>query len=51
MDLLKINKAISELGDTKGQVFDGFHTFDELYYHRMVLFAVICRTYRIRPEE
>ncbi len=21
---------------------DGYHTFDELYYHRMVLFAVIC---------
>ena len=30
MDLLKINKAISELGDNKGQVFDGFHTFEEL---------------------
>jgi hypothetical protein len=24
------------------QVSDGSHTFDELYYHRMVLFAVIC---------
>lgn len=46
MDIMEINKAISELGDNKGQVFDGFHTFDELYYHRMVLFAVICRTYR-----
>lgn len=25
-----------------GQINDGHHTFDELYYHRMMLFAVIC---------
>ena len=25
-----------------GVVTDGSHTFDELYYHRMVLFSVIC---------
>jgi len=24
------------------QISDGDHTFEELYYHRMVLFAVIC---------
>lgn len=24
---------------------DGYHTFDELYYHRMMLFAVVCNTY------
>lgn len=29
-----------------GQISDGYHTFDELYYHRMVLFAVICNTYK-----
>lgn len=29
-----------------GQISDGYHTFDELYYHRMVLFSVICNTYR-----
>jgi hypothetical protein len=29
-------------GENKGQISDGYHTFDELYYHRMVLFAVIC---------
>ena len=28
-----------------GQVSDGYHTFDELYHHRMILFAVICNTY------
>lgn len=25
-----------------GEFSDGYHTFDELYYHRMILFAVIC---------
>lgn len=26
----------------KGKISDGYHTFDELYYHRMVLFSIIC---------
>ena len=30
----------------KGQISDGYHTFDELYYHRMMLFSVICNTYK-----
>ena len=25
-----------------GEVSDGFHTFDELYHHRAILFSVIC---------
>ncbi|MZQ97178.1 MAG: hypothetical protein GT601_05845 [Acidaminobacter sp.] len=25
-----------------GDVSDGYHTFNELYYHRAVLFSVIC---------
>jgi hypothetical protein len=28
--------------EAKGQISDGYHTFDELYYHRMCLFAIIC---------
>ena len=32
--------------DCIGQVSDGYHTFNELYYHRMTLFAVICNTYK-----
>jgi len=28
--------------ETKGGISDGYHTFDELYFHRMMLFAVIC---------
>lgn len=27
-------------------VSDGYHTFGELYYHRMVLFSVICNTFK-----
>lgn len=25
-----------------GEISDGYHTFNELYYHRAVLFSVIC---------
>lgn len=32
--------------ETKGQISDGYHTFDELYHHRMMLFSVICNTYK-----
>lgn len=30
------------MNEINGQTSDGYHTFDELYYHRMVLFSVIC---------
>lgn len=29
-----------------GEVSDGSHTFDELYYHRMILFSVICNSHK-----
>lgn len=29
-----------------GEISDGYHTFNELYYHRMILFSVICETYK-----
>lgn len=29
-----------------GEINDGSHTFNELYYHRMVLFSIICNTYK-----
>lgn len=32
--------------ENKGQISDGSHTFNELYYHRMILFSVICNSYR-----
>lgn len=32
--------------DNLEYVSDSYHTFDELYHHRMILFSVICNTYR-----
>lgn len=29
-----------------GDVSDGYHTFNELYHHRAVLFSVICNTFK-----
>ena len=29
-----------------GETSDGYHTFNELYHHRAVLFSVICNTYK-----
>lgn len=37
-----IAQCLKELPDNKGEISDGFHTFNELYYHRMILFSVIC---------
>lgn len=31
---------------SKGNISDGSHTFDDLYYHRMMLFSIICNTYK-----
>lgn len=35
---IKANKDEIEVGN----ISDGYHTFDELYYHRMILFSIIC---------
>ena len=46
--LSQAQKAINfvkELDGTVRNISDGYHTFDELYYHRMVLFSIICNTY------
>lgn len=40
--LNKYNEMESVNLKADGGTSDGYHTFDELYYHRMVLFAVIC---------
>ena len=41
------NKLIYKniLYDT-GKISDGYHTFDELYHHKTILFAVICSIYK-----
>ena len=40
-----INKQIQLLNDTNN-ISDGSHTFDELYYHRMILFSIICNSHK-----
>ena len=32
--------------DSKGEINDGYHSFDDLYWHRMMLFAVICNSHK-----
>lgn len=32
--------------ERKGLISDGYHTFDELYYHRMILFLTLCKIYK-----
>lgn len=34
--------------DDIGEISDGYHSFQDLYYHRMILFSVICNTYKER---
>ena len=49
-DLLNnINKTILEAKDKQlistKEISDGYHTFGDLYTHRIVLFSVICNSY------
>lgn len=38
-------KEILGVSDVK-DYSDGYHTFGELYYHRMMLFSIICNTHK-----
>ena len=31
--------------DSTGKISDGFHTFDDLYEHRVALFIALCKVY------
>lgn len=37
-----VNQVVEETD--KGKISDGYHTFNELYHHRAVLFSVICNS-------
>ena len=39
-------KILRDYGFIQGEVSDGYHTFNELYHHRAVLFATICNKYK-----
>ncbi len=41
--LESINDIIKNSGVHKGGVSDGYHTFDELYNNRMILFYMVCQ--------
>ncbi|HES9049746.1 TPA: hypothetical protein VPG36_001013 [Streptococcus pyogenes] len=46
-DLSEVQWIIdNKLNSSKGDVSDGSHTFNELYYHRMVLFLAILKIYK-----
>lgn len=40
-----LSNQLRVLGDESMHVSDGYHTMDELYDHRIVLFITLCRTY------
>lgn len=42
MNRLELVNTLIRTLDCKGEVSDTYHTFEELYFHRMMLFSVIC---------
>ena len=43
LDLIEsLQRERDERVSTPGEISDGYHTFNELYHHRAVLFSVIC---------
>jgi hypothetical protein len=40
-----LNKQIKELGSFGEDISDGYHTFKELYEHRITLYIALCRMY------
>lgn len=42
------NNLLESYPTARGQVSDGYHTFDELYDHRIELFIALCRMYKQR---
>lgn len=39
-------KFLRDEGISRNGVSDGYHTFEELYYHRMILFSLICKAHK-----
>lgn len=44
-DKLQIQAMINSL-ENPGSLSDGYHSFDELYFHRMMLFSIICNKFK-----
>lgn len=43
MKLQQVQEYVDALGENKSFISDGSHTFDELYFHRMILFLSILK--------
>lgn len=43
-----MSKQLLKEGKSRGEITDGYHTFNELYFHRMVLFSIICHDHAHR---
>ena len=41
-----LNDGIHIMREIDGDTSDGYHTFNELYHHRAILFSVICNTFK-----
>lgn len=39
---LKVENIENIIQENTDKVTDGYHTFEELYFHRMILFSIIC---------
>lgn len=40
-----VNKLLQSMHVDKGEISDGYHTFNELYEHRIALFIALCHIY------
>lgn len=43
--IVSLSRKDSIWDNHRGEISDGYHTFDELYHHRAVLFSVICNNH------
>lgn len=44
--IYEIENILEKFPEKIGEISDGYHTFNELYYHRMILFSIICNTFK-----
>lgn len=50
--ILEVQEGINNTPDNvRGNYSDGYHTFNELYDHRVVLFIVLLRHYSTHPKQ
>lgn len=49
-EVTRHEKRIHVVGEENMEVSDGYHTFDELYDHRITLYIALCRTLKFALE-